>query len=152
MLKRDSRTLSLWADEFCLSPLTRSAAQTVPVARAADNAKTGKGTLYIESSPSDSSADDPVILKGSGSSFTTELGAKYQVQLGKQYNFATVEVVQVVDDETVKIKKMFNKDKIVHDLVEAGQNIKKGGKGLAYKCLPYIDQTRVSTISKYSTR
>lgn len=120
----------------------------VPVARAADNAKTGKGTIYYDDSSSASSSsnnsdeqkqleEQPIILSGSGTNFTKELGPKYQIQLGKQYNFATVEVVQVIDDEHVQIKKMFNKDRIVDDLK----------KGLGYKCLPYIDQTKVRLFS-----
>lgn len=53
-------------------------------------------------------------------------------------------MVEVIDDETVKVKKMFSKDKIVSDLKEAKSSIDNGGKGLTYKCLPYIDQTKVS--------
>lgn len=56
-----------------------------------------------------------------------------------------MEVVEVIDDETVKIKKMFAKDKIVADLKEAKSSLDKGGKGSVYKCLPYIDQTKVSS-------
>lgn len=114
----------------------------VPVARAADNAKTGQGTIYYD--PSSSSSQTPneqessiVILNGKGTKFTSELGPKYQIQLSKQYNFASVEVVKVIDDEHVQIKKMFGKDKIVDDLK----------KGLGYKCLPYIDQTKVGPLS-----
>jgi glycerol-3-phosphate O-acyltransferase/dihydroxyacetone phosphate acyltransferase len=127
----------------------------VPVARAGDNAKAGKGTIYVDSlsTPSDdvnsnsdgSTSSQDIILKGSGSSFTTELGPKYQIQLGKTYGFPTVEVVQVIDDETVKIKKMFSKEKAVEDLKAAKKKIQDGQPGVAYKCLPYIDQTQVGT-------
>lgn len=112
---------------------------TVPVARASDNAKTGKGTVYLD--PSSTPEDN--ILKGSGTQFTKEFGPKYQLQLGKQYGFPTVEVVEIIDDETVKVKKMYAKDKIIADLKDAKDSIDKGGKGLPYKCLPYIDQTKV---------
>lgn len=99
---------------------------------------TGKGRLYITSK-------DATELKGIKTSFTTQLAPKSQVQLPKIYGFPTVEVVEVIDDETVKIKKMFSKDKVVQDLYEEGQKVEKGNAegGLAYKCLPYIDQTKV---------
>lgn len=132
-------TIVASADSLCYSSFT-SAALTVPVARASDNAKTGKGTLYLDSSPS----GDENILKGSETQFTKELGPKHQIQLGKQYSFPTVEVVEIIDDETVKVKKMFSKEKIVDDLKAAKSSVEQGGKGLSYKCLPYIDQTKVS--------
>lgn len=132
----------------------------VPVARAADSAVAGAGKLYLPASDGDSqqtstveSADlaaGQVIVKGNGSNFTKQLSAKCQIQVNvRAYGFPAVEVVKVIDDETVIVKKGFPaKDKVYKDLTDAGLKIKEGGKreeaGLPYKCLPYIDQTKVS--------
>ena len=72
----------------------------------------------------------------------SQLSPKSQIQLGKTYGYATVEVVDVIDDNAVKVKKMFGKEKAVQDLLTGGE---KGDAEhmLAYKCLPYIDQTKV---------
>lgn len=116
----------------------------VPVARAADYATAGKGKLYLASG---SSLDEGVI-KGKGTQFKKQLVVKGQIQLGKAYGFATAEVTEVVDDETVKVKKMFAKDKAVQDLVAAGEKMANGqedGAGVDYKTLPYIDQTKVGS-------
>lgn len=124
---------------------------TVPVARAADYAAAGKGKLYLTTAPS---STDDCIIKGKKTEFTKQMVVKGQIQLGKPYGFTTAEIVQVIDDETVKIRKMFGKDKAVEDLLAAGEKIAKGeeGAGLAYKTLPYIDQTKVSVDARSASK
>lgn len=113
------------------------------MARAADYTKTGSGKIYIPSASSLPSGEDNDILKGHQTKFTKELVPKGQIQLGKAYGNASVEVVEVIGDETVRVKKMF-KDKADRDLRAEGQKADSGASaGIAYKCLPYIDQTKV---------
>lgn len=113
------------------------------MARAADYTKTGSGKIYLPTSSSSSDSSDGEILKGYQTKFTKELVQKGQIQLGKAYANATVEVTEIVDDETVKVKKMF-KDKAEKDLQAEGEKVEAEGKGgLVYKALPYIDQTKV---------
>lgn len=119
----------------------------VPVARAGDYAKAGAGKIYLSASAD--GEDD--ILKGYKTKFTKELSAKGQIQLGKAYGNPTAEVVEVIDDETVKVKKMF-KDKAERDLRAEGQKVQDGGQGgLAYKTMPYIDQTKVGILRSSKT-
>ncbi|KAH8915522.1 hypothetical protein BT69DRAFT_1356523 [Atractiella rhizophila] len=106
--------------------------KSIPVARAADNAVKGAGTLYMKSS------DEGTIIYGRGTKFTDSLQPKKQIMLGKEYGFPQVEVVEVLDDERVKVKKEFS-SKPKQALLEAEEE----GKGLAYKILPHIDQSQM---------
>lgn len=113
----------------------------VPVARAADQAVAGKGRLYLTES-----SKEEAIVRGSGTNFLKQLVPKGQIQLEKSYGSDIVEVIKVIDDESVKVKKIFAKESAVKDLLAAGEKKKRGedGAGLKYKCLPYIDQAKVS--------
>lgn len=116
------------------------------MARAGDYATVGKGKLYLD--PSGPNQDNNIV-KGKGTAFTSQLNLRYQIQLGKAYGFATVEVTEIIDDETVQVKKLFSKDKAIDDLKAEGNKVTKGQDGgLSYKFMPYIDQTQVSTSVK----
>ncbi|CEH17773.1 GLYCEROL-3-PHOSPHATE O-ACYLTRANSFERASE 1 [Ceraceosorus bombacis] len=119
--------------------------QSIPVARAADSAKVGKGTISAHSS------GDATLIQGHGSEFTKQLKGKSQIMLPKSTNYATAEVVEVISDTELRIKKEFKEAKALESL--RGKSMVKIGKGAKareeeqqgceYKCLPYVDQTQM---------
>lgn len=135
--------------------------QSIPVARAADSAKAGKG--YISLHPS----GDPLLIQGHGTAFKSQLQLKGQIMLPKACGHATVEVVEVISDTELKIKKEF-KDPRALDMLrgkvpqpEPTKSDKKPSKsssskalekvaadlfenqGCRYSCLPFVDQTQM---------
>ena len=101
--------------------------------RAADDAKPGTGLIYIK-------GDSPTVLHGVNTKFTTELAPHKQVMLGKSLNSATAEVLEVISDTEVWLKKEFGGEsgKGTAKLLET---IKVGDRqGVEYKILPYVDQ------------
>ncbi|KAL8291488.1 hypothetical protein RQP46_002466 [Phenoliferia psychrophenolica] len=102
--------------------------QSIPVARAQDMATTGAGTLSLDPS-------DPLVVVGFGTNFVTDFAPRKQIMLGKQLGNACAEIVEVIDETHLRIKKEF-KDKVAEAL-----RVKP--EGLPYKILPYVDQTRM---------
>lgn len=78
---------------------------------------------------------DGTTIRGKGTHWKRDIKSRNQIMLGKEYGFATVEVAEVVDDTTAKLKKPF-----AESVVEQAKSAKDG---LKYKILPYIDQTKV---------
>jgi glycerol-3-phosphate O-acyltransferase/dihydroxyacetone phosphate acyltransferase len=127
------------------------------VARAADDAKPGQGLVYY-----DPDSEDYTLVRGYKTRFTTDFKPRMQIMLPKSLGYATGEVVEIVDDETLRIKKPFA-DKAKDALVMAGQRVKSGGaagdgweekggikkNGVDYKTMPYIDQTQVLSPRPY---
>jgi glycerol-3-phosphate O-acyltransferase/dihydroxyacetone phosphate acyltransferase len=109
---------------------------SVPVSRASDEAKPGTGLVYL-------SLDDPCLVLGEGTKFTTEFAPKMQIMLPKSVNSAVAEVVEVISDTELRIKKEFGGDsgkgttRIREKIGEARDN---GINGLAFKVLPFINQ------------
>ncbi|ORY58696.1 hypothetical protein BCR35DRAFT_271133, partial [Leucosporidium creatinivorum] len=104
--------------------------QSIPVARAQDLAISGKGTISL--SPS-----DPTIILGNGTSFLTDFSTpRCQIMLPRQLGNVSVEVVEVLEEGKLRIKKEFAK-KAMEGLRE------KGEKGVSYKILPHVDQTKM---------
>ncbi|CBQ73776.1 related to SCT1-glycerol 3-phosphate/dihydroxyacetone phosphate dual substrate acyltransferase [Sporisorium reilianum SRZ2] len=135
--------------------------QSIPVARAADSAKAGKGFISLHPS------GDPLLLQGHGTAFKSQLHAKGQIMLPKACGNATVEVVEVISDTEVKIKKEFkdaraldmlrgktpqpepskadkkpSKSASARALEKAANDISEG-TGCKYSCLPFVDQTQM---------
>lgn len=106
---------------------------SIPVARAADDAKPGRGLVYI-------TAENPTTVYGIGTQFTKDFKPKMQVMLGKSLNSASAEVVEVISDTEMKLKKEFGGEsgKGTTKFLEILQE--KQVKGLEYKVVPYIDQ------------
>jgi len=106
---------------------------SVPVTRAADDAKEGSGYIYI-------TEDDPLILRGVDTKFTQELAPKRQIMLSKTLNFVSAEVLEIISDTEARLKKEFGKEggkgtsKILERLKETS------APGLSYKIVPYVDQ------------
>ncbi|KAL9933544.1 hypothetical protein V8E36_007720 [Tilletia maclaganii] len=134
--------------------------QSIPVARAADSAKAGSGLITAH-------PDDPCILLGLNTRFTKEVVPKGQIQLPKFTGHFAVEVVEVISDTEVRIKKAVTNDKAKAALrgevpppppgapnqpntdkarAAAAKDAKdvgewEGQRGCKYKTLPFIDQT-----------
>jgi len=76
---------------------------TVPVARAQDYAFAGKGTIKLSES-------DPSVLVGEGTNFTKDFEkSRSQVLLPRNLGSSTAEVVEVISDTELRLKKEFNK-------------------------------------------
>lgn len=106
---------------------------SVPVTRAADGAKEGTGYIYI-------TEGDPLTLRGVDTKFTQELAPKRQIMLSKSLNFVSAEVLEIISDTEVRLKKEFGKEggkgtsKILERLKESS------APGLPYQVVPYVDQ------------
>lgn len=111
--------------------------QSISVTRAADNAKDGTGSIFLLE-------QDLTIIHGSQTCFTNELSPRMQLMLSKQFGFATVEVVEVINNVQLRVKKAFT-SKASDVLRDEGMKITSGNDtaGLTFKVLPYIDQTRM---------
>ncbi|EJD05900.1 glycerol-3-phosphate O-acyltransferase [Fomitiporia mediterranea MF3/22] len=109
---------------------------SIPVSRAADEAKRGAGVITLSES-------DPCVIIGHGTKFTSELKPKCQIMLPKSLSSLVAEVIEVVSDTEVRIKKEFGGESgkgtaRVRDAIdEAKMN---GAQGLEYRILPFIDQ------------
>ncbi|KAH9048167.1 hypothetical protein EDB84DRAFT_1458769 [Lactarius hengduanensis] len=112
---------------------------SIPVARAADDAKAGTGKVHL-------SLDDPCLVLGEGTKFLEELKPKMQIMLSKVVNSSVAEVTQVISDTQLKIKTEFHSDtekstKLVRE--KAGEAKSQGIDGLTFKTLPYVDQNEM---------
>ncbi|POW11904.1 hypothetical protein PSTT_04978 [Puccinia striiformis] len=115
--------------------------QSISVTRATDDAKDGTGRIYLSSKET-----DPCILQGHQTRFTLEMAPRKQISLSKQLGFATVEVVEVIDDYRLRVKKPFP-PKSIDALREEGNKIEDDinseSVGIPFKVLPYVDQTQM---------
>ncbi|TFY74185.1 hypothetical protein EWM64_g9828, partial [Hericium alpestre] len=109
---------------------------SIPVARAADDAKPGTGRVWL-------SEDDPCLVLGDGTKFTQEFTPKMQVMLSKAVGSVVAEVVEVLSDTELRIKKEFGGDsgKGTSRIREKYAELKEQGvEGLDFKRLPFVDQ------------
>jgi len=109
---------------------------SIPVSRASDEAKPGIGLVYL-------SPDDPCLVLGEGTKFKTEFTPKMQIMLPKSVNSAVAEVIEVISDTELRVKKEFGGDSgkgttRIRETIAAGGE--SGNKGLAFKVLPFINQ------------
>ncbi|EPQ58150.1 hypothetical protein GLOTRDRAFT_98821 [Gloeophyllum trabeum ATCC 11539] len=109
---------------------------SIPVVRAADEAMPGTG--YIRLSP-----DDPCLVLGEGTCFLSEFTPKMQVLLPKSVGSSVAEVVEVISDTELRIKREFGGESgkgtiRVRDKVEELRQ--EGEPGLDFKRLPFVDQ------------
>lgn len=109
---------------------------SIPVARAVDEAKPGTGSVYL-------SPDDPCLVLGEGTRFKSEFSPKMQIMLPKSMNSAVAEVLTVISDTELRLKKEFGSEtgketaRVREKLAEAET---EGTKGFPFKILPFIDQ------------
>lgn len=86
------------------------------------------------------SPDDPCLVIGTGTKFTKELAPKKKIALPKAVGSISAEVVEVISDTEVKVKREFSGDsgkgtKAIRQKTEG-----EGNKGLTFKVLPHLDQ------------
>ncbi|GAA5987840.1 hypothetical protein JCM5350_003167 [Sporobolomyces pararoseus] len=113
--------------------------QSIPVARAQDSAYNGAGTITL--SPKDST-----IIIGTGTSFKKDFSqSRWQIMLPRTLNSVSVEVVEVLSDTEMRIKKEFPK--------KATESLKSKPDGTSYKVLPHVDQSSMySSVYKALTQ
>jgi glycerol-3-phosphate O-acyltransferase/dihydroxyacetone phosphate acyltransferase len=100
----------------------------VPVIRPQDLAKPGQGRIQLLNTKT-----DPLRITGIDTKFTTELQPKFTIVLPK--NVAQMEVVQVLSDTEILIKKEVKEVKALALLTSP--------EGSAYKCIPHVEQDSV---------
>lgn len=143
-------TLGVVDAELCIPRPTQT--RLVPVTRAADGAKNGQGV--ISKHPS----GDPLMIQGHGTQFKSQLVPKGQIVLPKWTGYASAEVVEIISDTEVKIKKEWKDERAKEALSgkpgPVSKKDKSGGetesspsnslsKGTDYQCLPFVDQTQM---------
>jgi glycerol-3-phosphate O-acyltransferase/dihydroxyacetone phosphate acyltransferase len=106
---------------------------TVPVVRAADEAQPGKGLIRL-------SDTDPCLVLGEGTSFLSQFSPKSQIMLSKSLNSAVAEVVEVISDTELRVKKEFGGEN-GKGTARFREAVKESeGKGIVYTALPFVDQ------------
>ncbi|KAH8551722.1 hypothetical protein BGW37DRAFT_310852 [Umbelopsis sp. PMI_123] len=100
----------------------------IPVIRPQDLAKPGQGRIQLLNTKT-----DPLRITGIDTKFTKELQPKYSIVLPK--NVAQMEVVQVISDTEILIKKEVKELK--------GLALLTSPEGSAYKCIPHVEQDSV---------
>ncbi|CAL1704813.1 unnamed protein product [Somion occarium] len=109
---------------------------SIPVARAADDASPGTGLIYL-------AENDPCLVLGHGTRFFSEFTPRMQIMLPKSVGASVAEVLEVLSDTELRIKKEFGGDsgKGTVRIREKLQELQNEGKqGLEFKKLPHIDQ------------
>lgn len=136
VLRASNRKLSfLTADKsmnrFFIGHMAR-AMESIPVKRAADAAKPGIGTIYMnDTAPS-------THIFGMGTQFSKQLSPKMSIALSSSLGGATGEVEEIVDDAHVILKKELSKPQAKNALLAV--NPASTNEAIKYKVLPYIDQ------------
>jgi glycerol-3-phosphate O-acyltransferase/dihydroxyacetone phosphate acyltransferase len=92
---------------------------TVPVARAQDSAYNGAGTITL-------SPNDSTVIIGNGTTFVKDFSqSRWQIMLPRSLNSVSVEVVEVISDTEMRIKKEFPK--------KATESLRAKSDGTSYK-------------------
>src|SRR5207248_6538369 len=109
----------------------------VPVARALDMTKPATGTIYLPDPQ-----NNPLILRGNGTKFTTEASVGGLLVLPTSpsgASAATGEIAEIRSDEEILLKKEIKGSDAIEQLAQEGEN----GKGTKFKVAPKVDQTQV---------
>ncbi|KAF8921337.1 glycerol-3-phosphate O-acyltransferase [Mucidula mucida] len=108
--------------------------ESIPVSRAADSASPGTGTLRL-------SPDDPCLVLGVGTRFTSEFSPRMQILLPKSIGSLLAEVVEVISDTELRVKREFGGEKGTAKVRDKLAELEAEGKaGLEFKKLPFVDQ------------
>jgi glycerol-3-phosphate O-acyltransferase / dihydroxyacetone phosphate acyltransferase len=92
------------------------------------------------------SADDPCLVLGHGTKFTSEFSVKMQIMLPKNLNSSVAEVAEIISDTELKIKRDFGGEsgKTTARIREKLAELQTEGKnGLEFKTLPFVDQQKM---------
>ena len=87
--------------------------------------------------------NDPCLIIGHGTKFSSDFAPKWQILLPKSTGSLVAEVVDVVSDTRLRIKKEFGGESGKGTLrvrEKIGEALASGSEGLEYKRLPYTDQ------------
>ncbi|KAI0831214.1 glycerol-3-phosphate O-acyltransferase [Trametes gibbosa] len=103
---------------------------SIPVVRAADDMKPGTGTITI--------SEDSCIVIGHGTCFTSEFKPKMQVMLPKSVGSSVAEVVEVLSDTKLRLKKEFQGTARLREKLKELQA--SGQQGFSFQKLPFVDQ------------
>lgn len=128
------------------------AAGAVPVGRAQDSTKPGKGTIYLPDPD-----NDPLLLRGVGTRFDKEAEAGGLLALPLfEGSAATSDIAEIVGPEELRLKREFKGSVALKQLtgkgLDSGESkldgmVTNGSsrdyQGTKYKVAPKIDQTRV---------
>ncbi|EIN07408.1 glycerol-3-phosphate O-acyltransferase [Punctularia strigosozonata HHB-11173 SS5] len=109
---------------------------SIPVRRAVDEAKPGKGTIQL-------SPDDACLVLGQDTEFAKQLAPKMQILLPRTVGSSVAEVVEVISDTKVRIKREFGGDSgkgTARIREKQSELLQSGEKGFTYKTLPFINQ------------
>ncbi|KXX81579.1 Glycerol-3-phosphate O-acyltransferase 1 [Madurella mycetomatis] len=126
---------------------------SVPVGRAQDYAKPGRGTVYLPDP-----VNDPTLIRGIGTDFEkqAEVGGMLFLPPGKGQSGSSIDIAQIIGPNEIRIKRPF-KGKLAltqltgrDDVDEHGKfrdvdlrGPKDGYQGTKYKLAPHIDQSEV---------
>ena len=118
---------------------------SIPVGRALDLAKPGKGKIYLPSP-----ATDPLLVRGVGTNFEKEAQKGGLLVLPTvNGNTGQAEIVEVLGPEEIRIKKEFKGDDAIKQLTglsevnaPGGLRIVNGYEGTKYKTAPKVDQSK----------
>jgi glycerol-3-phosphate O-acyltransferase/dihydroxyacetone phosphate acyltransferase len=87
--------------------------------------------------------NDPCIVRGDGTAFKADFTPKMQIMMSKSMGSLAAEVVEVISDTELRIKKEFGGESgkgtaKFREKVEEAR--KEGAKGIPYRKLPFVDQ------------
>ncbi|TCD69725.1 hypothetical protein EIP91_006492 [Steccherinum ochraceum] len=107
--------------------------RSIPVRRAQDETQAGTGKICL-------SPDDPCLVLGENTHFTSEIKPRMSILLPKSVSSLSAEVVEVISETQLRVKKEFGNDKgtntaLVQEKLEASH-----GRGLDFKIMPSIKQ------------
>ncbi|TRM57587.1 glycerol-3-phosphate O-acyltransferase [Schizophyllum amplum] len=107
---------------------------SIPVVRAADSAKPATGRVYL-------SENDPCLVIGVDTKFTEEFSPKMQIMLPKSVGAPSVEIVEIISDTELRVKKEFGGEKGTARIRQALAELDaQGVKGFTFQRLPFVDQ------------
>ncbi|GJE95108.1 glycerol-3-phosphate O-acyltransferase [Phanerochaete sordida] len=112
---------------------------SIPVVRAADDAKPGPGRVTLSDA-------DPCLVIGHGTRFTEDFKPQMQIMLPKTVNSCVAEVLEVISDTELRVKKEFGGDsgKGTTRIREKQKEFEAEGQvGFEYKKLPHVDQSEM---------
>ena len=111
----------------------------VPVARAMDMIKAGKGKIYLPDK------NDPLLIRGVDTQFDVDIEKGSSLILPSiKGNAASTEIAEIVNAQEVRLKRPFSGDDALGQLTGGSSNAAEGDfQGTSFKTAPKVDQTEV---------
>lgn len=117
---------------------------SIPVGRALDNTKPGKGKIYLPSP-----AKDPLVVRGNGTDFEKQAQKGGLLVLPTiSGNAANAEILDIHGPEEILLKREFKGEDALKQLtglnnINGAIELAPGFEGIEYKTAPKVDQTKV---------